>query len=147
MGAVKHFCLHWVTACATLHNMHHSTLNCLWGPHSQTYFPKKVFFASGDKPSTDFGSGFKCFSLDRGVVHLDAEHQRQIVVFLQAWHVHPITFPLTSFMGRDYFFLVGFLHILQVSTHEDIVYNLWGSAGTSFLFFFFFNSSQRSNPQ
>ena len=33
-------------------------------------------------------------------------------------------FPLTSFMGRDSSFLVGFLHILQVSTDEDIVYNL-----------------------
>ena len=57
-------------------------------------------------------------------MHLDAEHQMRIVVFLQARHVRPITFPLTSFMGRDSSFLVGFLHILQVRTHEEIVYNL-----------------------
>ena len=94
-------------------------------------FSRKVFLASGHKPSTDFGSDFKCFSLYRGVVHFDAEHQRQvlsvkrrIVVFLQAWHARLITFPLTSFMGRDSSFLIGFLHILQVSTDEDIVYYL-----------------------
>ena len=87
-------------------------------------FSRKVFLASGDKPSTDFGSDFKCFSLYRGVVHFDAEHQRWIVVFLQAWHARPITFPLTSFMGRDSSVLIGFLHILQVNTDEDIVYYL-----------------------
>ena len=88
-------------------------------------FSRKVFLASGGKPSTDFGSDFKCFSLYRGVVHLDAEHQRRIVVFRQDWYVRPITFPLTSFMGQDPSFLVGFLHILQLNTAEDIVYNLW----------------------
>jgi len=87
-------------------------------------FSKKVFLASGGKPSTDFGSDFKCFSLYRGVEHFNAEHRRRIVVFLQAWHVRPITLPLTSFMGRDSSFLVGFLHILQVNTDENIVYNL-----------------------
>ena len=89
-------------------------------------FSRKVFLASGDKGCTDFGSDFKCFSLYRGVVHFEAENQRWIVVFLQAWHVRPITFPLTSFMGRDSSFLIGFLHILQVNTDEDIVYYLWG---------------------
>ena len=87
-------------------------------------FSRKVFLASGDKPSTDFGSDFKCFSLYRGVVHFDAEHRRRIVVFLQACHVRPNTFPLSSFMERDSSFLVGFLHILKVNTDEDIVYNL-----------------------
>ena len=57
-------------------------------------------------------------------MHFEAEHRRRIVVFLQAWHVRPITFPLTSFMGRDSSFLIGFLHILQVNTDEDIVYYL-----------------------
>ena len=32
------------------------------------------------------------FSLYRGVVHFEAEHRSRIVVFLQAWHVRPITF-------------------------------------------------------
>ena len=57
-------------------------------------------------------------------MHFAAEHLRRTVVFLQAWHVHPISFPLTSLTGRDSSFFVGFLHILQVNTDEDIVYSL-----------------------
>ena len=121
MGAAEHFCLRWMTVCVTLHNTHHRLLTSATLPNS---FSRKVFLASGVKLSTDFGSGFKYFSLYRGVVHFDAEHRRWIVVFLEAWHVCPITFPLTSFMGRDSSFFIGFLHILQVNTGEDIVYYL-----------------------
>ena len=105
-------------------------ITCTTAPHtayeSQTakLISRKVFLASGDKPCTDFGSDFKYFSLYRGVVHFVAEHLRRIVVFLQAWHVCPITFSLTSLTGHDSSIFVGFLHILQVNTDEDIVYSL-----------------------
>ena len=61
-------------------------LRLLMGATLPNSFSRKVFLASGDKPSTDFGSDFKCFSLYRGVVHFDAELRRRTVVFLQAWY-------------------------------------------------------------
>ena len=67
-------------------------------------FSKNVFLASGGKPSTDLGSDFDVLTFTGDIGTSEADSGILTADLTSSSH----HFYFTSFMGRDFSFLVGF---------------------------------------